>query len=251
MIQVSSLSKQYGSHQVLRDVSIEIPRGSVSVLVGHNGCGKTTLMKCLLSLTHPTSGQMLFDGKPSDELDTRRRLGYMPQAAHYPENISGREWLGLIAGVRKREADDAERLIEVFELQSELDKPLGTLSGGTNQKLSAVIALMYKPQFLLMDEPTAGLDPISRIRLKDLIADARSSGCTVLLTSHVLSEVDELCDHLFWLDEGQIRYSGTAESVRQATGETKLDRALARLMSDDQLHSALSTQNGALEVTHG
>ena len=277
MLETEALNKRYGRQEVLRDVSIRVAGGGLTVLVGHNGCGKTTLMKCLLGLANPDSGRILFDGREETRAAHRARIGYMPQKAHYPDNITGREWLDLVRNVRGTDPPDAARLLELFGLEasgksggnsggnsggksggtsggesggksggeSDLDKPLGTLSGGTSQKLSAVISLMYRPDFLLMDEPTAGLDPVSRIVLKDLIAEARDRGCTILLTSHVISEVNDLCDHLVWMDDGKIRYSGEVAEVRDLTGEDQLDRALARLMSSEPTEptpSSLSTR---------
>lgn len=242
MIETEGLNKRYGRQQVLRDVSIRVPSAGLSVLVGHNGCGKTTLMKCLLGLANPDTGRILFDGREERKAEHRARIGYMPQTARYPDNITGREWMDLVSDVRGSDPPEAPRLIESFGLEADLDKPLGTLSGGTSQKLSAVISLMYRPDFLLMDEPTAGLDPVSRIVLKDLIAESKDRGCTVLVTSHVVSEVSDLCNHLIWMDDGNIRYMGDTAEVRDLTGEDKLDRALARLMS--------ATSASALEKSH-
>lgn len=233
MIRVSNLHKSYGRQAVLRDVSISVPGGQMSVLVGHNGCGKTTLMKCLLGLAHPDSGSVFFGENAPVSVDVRRQVGYMPQAPRYPGNVTGREWISFVEQVRGGAAPERDRLISRFGLGGSLDKPLGTLSGGTTQKLSAAISLMYDPKYLLMDEPTAGLDPVSRLVLKDEIREHRDRGCTVLLTSHVVSEVDDLCNHLIWMHDGQVRYTGTVDSVRDVTGEERLERALARLMSEE------------------
>lgn len=230
MIETRHLQKQYGRQRVLRDVSLTAVTGKLTVLVGHNGCGKTTLMKCLLGLVNADAGQILFNGRESRGAAHRMAVGYMPQSPRYPDNISGREWMRLIESVRGFAPVDATELIEQFGLGEELAKPLAALSGGTSQKLGAVVALMYRPDFLLLDEPTAGLDPVSRIVFKDLVAAARDRGCTILLTSHVISEVDDLADNLIWMDDGRIRYSGDARDVRQITGERQLERALARLM---------------------
>lgn len=231
MIEVSGLLKRYDRTQVLKGVSLSIPGAGMSVLVGHNGCGKTTLMKCLLGLARPDGGTVSFGGRAVNDASVRAGTGYMPQAGRYPSNTTGAEWLRLLAGIRGSEPPDRDRLLDAFALRPELDKPMGTLSGGTTQKLSAVISLMYRPDYLLMDEPTAGLDPVSRIVLKDILLERVKDGCTILLTSHVISEVNDLCNHLVWLQDGIVRFVGTAESVRETTGEPVLERALARLMS--------------------
>ncbi len=233
MIRVGNLNKSYGRQSVLRNVSLSVPGGQMSVLVGHNGCGKTTLMKCLLGLAHPDSGDVTFAENEPVSVEVRRQVGYMPQAPRYPGNVTGREWISFVERIRGGVAPDRDRLIARFALADSLDKPLGTLSGGTTQKVSAAISLMYSPSYLLMDEPTAGLDPVSRLVLKDEIREHRDRGCTVLLTSHVVSEVDDLCNHLIWMHDGEVRYSGTVDSVRDVTGESRLERALARLMSEE------------------
>jgi len=238
MIETEKLNKRYRRHQVLRDVSMSVPTGGLTILVGHNGCGKTTLMKCLLGLAHPDSGRILIGGREETDAAQRARIGYMPQKARYPDNLTGREWLQLVTSVRGSEGQDAGRLIDLFDLTADLDKSLGTLSGGTSQKLSAVVALMYRPDFLLMDEPTAGLDPVSRLVLKDLIRESRDRGCTVLITSHVISEMNDVCDHLIWMADGRIRYAGNVAEVRDVTGELQLERALALLMTSPDLARA-------------
>jgi len=152
----------------------------------------------------------------------------MPQAARFPEHLTGREVTRLLMDLRGRNTELDEELIERFRLEPSLDKPVRTLSGGTRQKLNAVVACLFRPSLLILDEPTAGLDPVAAGILKDKVLRAPAAGVTVLLTSHIMSEVEELAQDLVFLLEGTIAFQGTVEALLAQTGETRLERAIAR-----------------------
>jgi Cu-processing system ATP-binding protein len=154
----------------------------------------------------------------------------MPQQARFPENLTGREVVRLLRDLRDDAVPEDDDLFEGFGLARELDKPVRTLSGGTRQKLNAAVAFMFRPSLLILDEPTAGLDPIASGVLKARILRARAEGVSVLLSSHVLSELEELVDDVIFLVEGQVEFQGSLRRLKETTGETRLERAIARLM---------------------
>jgi len=200
-------------------------------VVGPNAAGKTTLIKTILGLVRADrgGGSVEVDGIPvNGGPGYRERIGYMPQAARFPEHLTGREIIRFLMDLRSRGTELDEELIERFRLEPSLDKPIRTLSGGTRQKLNAVVACLFRPSLLILDEPTAGLDPVSAGILKDKVLRAPAAGVTVLLTSHIMSEVEELAQDLVFLLEGTIAFQGTVEALLAQTGETRLERAIAR-----------------------
>jgi Cu-processing system ATP-binding protein len=231
IVSARHLHKRFGRRTVLGGVSCDLGRGRVTAILGPNAAGKTTFIKILLGLVRADAGEVLVDGQPiGEEPGYRRSLGYMPQAARFPENLSGRRVLEMLRDLRGSAPTD-ERLIDDFRLADELDKPVRTLSGGTRQKLNAVLAFLFRPSLLVLDEPTAGLDPIASGELKCRILERRAAGVSVILTSHVLGEIEELADDLVFLLEGRVAFQGPLGQLRSTTGEERLERALARLMT--------------------
>lgn len=238
MIQLDGIEKRFGRREVLKGLSLPIQRGEVTAILGHNGSGKTTLIKCILGLVQPTGGRLFMDGeKLEGGWEYRARIGYMPQIARFPENLRMRELLHLLRDLRgktagKNTADTDEELFEIFRLEPELDRPMRTLSGGTRQKINAVIAFLFRPEILILDEPTASLDPIASSQLKDKILRERDAGKTIILTSHNLGEVEALADTVALLLDGRVHTIGRLEAITSATGEASLERAIARLMEE-------------------
>ncbi|HEU4785908.1 MAG TPA: ABC transporter ATP-binding protein [Gemmatimonadaceae bacterium] len=231
MIEITKLTKRYGAHEVLRGVDLRIERGRVTGIVGPNGAGKTTLLKLLLGLSHPTSGELRIDGMlVGDDESYRARIGYMPQIARFPENLTASELFAMLRDLRGDSGDLDEEMLNRFELASHLDKPLRVLSGGTRQKVNACLALLFRPALLMLDEPTAGLDPLSSATLKDKIAALRGDGVTVVVASHIMSELEELCDDVAFLLDGVVRYVGPVSQLTAMTRQANLERAIAALM---------------------
>lgn len=231
MIEITGLAKRFGRLEVLRGIDLPIARGRVTAVLGPNGAGKSTLIKCVLGLVRPDKGDIRLDGRSIlGDPQARRRIGYMPQTPRLPENLSGADLLALVRGLRGADAATKEALVELFELGPELGKPLRTLSGGTRQKINAVLAFLFQPELLILDEPTAGLDPIASSTLKDAILAERGAGRTAIVTSHILSELEELADDVVFLLEGCVRYHGPLHGLKTETRQPTLERAIARLM---------------------
>lgn len=240
MIEIEGLAKKYGRLPVLRELDLSIPAGRITALVGPNAAGKTTLVKAVLGLVRPDAGRIVVDGATvGDDPSYRERIGYMPQHPAFPDNLRVRELIEFVDGLRGVAPDgtvtpfarrpDSEPL-DLFGLRGSLDRRLGTLSGGTAQKVNAALAFRYGADLLILDEPTAGLDPLSRSRLKDLIRRERGRGVTVLVTSHVLSELRDLAEHVVYMVDGRKRYDGGTADLLRTMETDDLERAVARLM---------------------
>ncbi len=232
VVELAGVTKRYGSRTILDRVDLSIPAGRVTAILGPNAAGKSTLIKLILGLVRPDAGAITVNGTGLDgDATYRHHIGYMPQAARFPDNLTGREVLEMVRDVRGRPLTTDDYLIRRFDIADDLDRPVRVLSGGTRQKLNAVIALLFRPSLLVLDEPTAGLDPISSGIFKDKIREAREEGTSIVLTSHVLSEVEELADVVVFLLDGSIHFDGTRQALWELTGKASLERAIASLMT--------------------
>lgn len=235
MIEVWGVSKRFGRVLALEGVDAQFPPGAVTALVGPNGSGKTTLIKILLGLVRPDRGQVMVAGHRLDGTPFyRRTVGYMAQVVPFPENLTPSELFRLVADLRKSSAGVEEDLVERFGLGAHLQRPLRVLSGGTRQKVNAVLALSFQPTVLVLDEPTAGLDPVAAGILKARIQKERARGTTVLITSHLLGEVEEMADRIAFLLDGRLRFNGTQRELFERTGARRLERAVAALMVENE-----------------
>lgn len=232
MIIASNVSKKFGKLNVLDNVSVTCGKGECIALIGPNGCGKTTLIKCILGMVIPNSGFITFNGKNiAHDWQYRARIGYMPQIGRYPDNMTIGQVLKMMKDIRGRSAQQPdEELIERFALKDIMNKRMRTLSGGTRQKVSASLAFLFDPDVLILDEPTAGLDPVSSEILKEKIIAEKSKGKLVLITSHILSELDDLVTQVIFMQEGKLYFHKDIASLREETGEEKLSKAIARVM---------------------
>ena len=233
MIAMHNLAKRFGRAEVLRSVDLEIRRGRVTAIVGPNAAGKTTLLKMILGLTRPDDGTLTFDGeRVNGDPAYRGRIGYMPQSPRFPDHLTANELIAFMIDLRGPTDGKLDReLIERFGLTTELDKPLRTLSGGTRQKVNAVLAFLFDPELLILDEPTAGLDPVSSGVLKNKIVRSRAAGKTFILTSHIMSELEELADDVAFLLEGRVQFVGAIPELKRHTRQFTLERAVASIMT--------------------
>jgi len=254
VIRIENLEKSYGRLAVLRNLTLTIPRGRITAVVGPNAAGKTTLIKAILGLVRPAGGSISIDDHPLGRDPVyRERIGYMPQHPAFPDNLRVRELLAFMDDIRGA-SDSGEtgpfdrapgrNLIDAFDLASSMDKRLGTLSGGTRQKVNAAIAFRYGADLLILDEPTAGLDPLARSRLKEVIQHERERGTTVLITSHVLSELRDLAEHIIYLVDGSLRVSSSVGELLRSTGASDLEHAVARMMAESTNTNSPGTVNG-------
>ncbi|MEQ9468037.1 MAG: ABC transporter ATP-binding protein [Ekhidna sp.] len=230
MIQVKELSKSFGKLQVLDSISFDIDQGGIFAILGPNGSGKTTLLKILLGMVIPDGGEILFQNEDiSHTHDYRKNIGYLPQIARFPDNLKVSEIIAMIKDIRN-EASDSESLVALFGLEKYLDKKLGNLSGGTRQKVNIVLTFMFDTPVIVLDEPTAGLDPVSLIKLKDLINKEKSRGKIILITSHIMTLVEELASEIVFLLEGRIYFKGTITELKTATKTEDLEHAIAAII---------------------
>ena len=233
MITIKNLVKDFGKNRVLKNIDLTINEGKVTAIVGPNGSGKTTLIKTILGLVRPTDGIIEVDGKAiKDDYLYRNKIGYMPQIARYPENLTGTEIISLIKSIRNSNEYSDDELLSSLKLATEMEKPFKNLSGGT--KISALIAFAFSVKIIILDEPTAGLDPISSSYFKDLVQKQKEQKKTIILTSHLMNEVQELSDEIVFLLEGEIKFKGSVQSLLEDKKETKLERAIAELMSQNK-----------------
>ena len=231
MIEARHITKTFGTLRVLDDLSLSIGPRRITGLVGPNAAGKTTLAKIILGLTKADSGTLEIDGTPIGGDDSyRSRIGYMPQMARFPENLSARELFEMLTDLRRPTRPVDDELVERFNFAGALDKPIRMLSGGTRQKVNAVIAFLFRPDLLILDEPTAGLDPVSSGILKDKIFAEKAAGTTFLLTSHIMSELDELADDVAFINEGKVAFVGALAEIKRVTRQSNLERAIAEMM---------------------
>jgi len=235
MIRLENISKRFKKLQALDSISTEFEKGQVISLIGPNGSGKTTLIKSILGMVRPDSGRICFNEKYiNGGFGYRKHIGYMPQIGRYPDNIKMGQLFDMLKNIRgvKEENLDNE-LIKQFNLFTQFEKPMRTLSGGTRQKVSAAIAFLFDPDVLILDEPTAGLDPLASEILKEKILNEKEKQKLILITSHILSDLDELTTHVMYLQEGKMQFFKDIESLKEHTGELKLGRAVARIMKGE------------------
>ncbi|TYR34752.1 ABC transporter ATP-binding protein [Sphingobacterium phlebotomi] len=232
MIKIEELSKHFGKIQALKDINLSLAPGQCISLIGPNGSGKTTLIKSILGMVVPSSGSIYFEGKNiNQEWAYRSDIGYMPQKGEYPENMRIGQVLDMMIDIRKTPAHLLDNeLYEKFELEKMLDKRMRTLSGGTRQKVSACIAFMFNPKVLILDEPTAGLDPVATEILKEKIIREKEKNKLILITSHVLSDLDDLVSQIIYMQDGQLRFHKSLAELKTDTGTDKLSKAIAHVM---------------------
>ena len=236
MIEIRNASKKFGKAEVLKDVNLSCEPGQCIALIGPNGCGKTTLIKCILGMVIPTSGEIFFKQKNiARDFHYRHDIGYMPQKGRYPDNMTIGQVIEMIKDMRSTKDPLDEQLIEDFGLNEILNKRMRTLSGGTTQKVSASLAFLFNPKVLILDEPTAGLDPLAAEILKDKIIAENKKGKLVLITSHLLSELDELITHVVLMQEGEIRFSMPTASLKEQTNTTSLAKAITYVLKHDDV----------------
>ncbi len=248
VITATSLSKAYRrgwlgkpAFQALRNVDLEVKRGEVFGLLGPNGAGKTTLIKLLLGIIHPTGGQAFVLGQSAGSLAARRRIGYLPENLVFPRHHTGEGALyfyGRLAGlseltIRSRIGP----LLELVGLAGRHREPVRKYSKGMRQRLGLAQALLHEPEILILDEPTDGLDPLGRSQIRDLIERIRAAGKSVFLNSHILQEVELICDRVAIMARGKILAMGSIEElIDRYTPHQQIQLTLEISGNDDTCH---------------
>ncbi len=233
MVSIQNLYKKFGKNQVLSGVDLDINSGGIFAVLGPNGSGKTTLIKSVLGMVIPNKGEISVLGNNiKNSSNYRYKIDYLPQIANFPSNLKVKELVKMIKDLRGYTTEDL-RLIELFKLEPFLNKKLGTLSGGTKQKVNLVLTFMFNSPLIILDEPTTGLDPISLIRLKDLIQVEKAKGKTILITSHIMSFVEEVSDEIVFLLEGKIYFKGTISELKTKTNQPDFEHAIASILTDN------------------
>lgn len=234
MIRIENINKQFRKLQALCEINVQFNKGQVISLIGPNGSGKTTLIKSILGLVKPDSGKILFnDVAISESVAYRKDIGYMPQIGRYPDNMKVGQLFSMIKNIRNKEKKFDEELFFKLKLDTLTDKSMRSLSGGTRQKVSAALAFLFDPEILILDEPTAGLDPLSSEILKEKIIAEKEKGKLILITSHILSDLEELTTDVLYLQDGKMIFFKPLAEIKLETGEEKLSKAIATIMKNN------------------
>lgn len=230
MIEIKNLNKKFGKLHILKDISVSCEKGQCIALIGPNGCGKTTIIKCILGMVVPDDGSIEFNRKSIiNAFEYRSQIGYMPQIGRYPDNMTIGQVFEMIKEIRQSNNLDLD-LYNAYKLEELLDKKMSTLSGGTTQKVSAALAFMFNPDVLILDEPTAGLDILASEILKEKILKEKEKGKLILITSHLLSELDDLVTEIIFMQDGSVEFHSTVEQLKENTNEDKISKAIASVL---------------------
>jgi len=231
MIELEKIYKSFGKVEALNDISILLEPGKCYGLIGPNACGKTTMIKSILSMVMPTKGTIKVDGKNiSGDVAYKMKIGYMPQIGRYPENMSIMQVIQMIRDIRNHQGNEDMEIFYSLGLDSISTKKMRTLSGGTTQKVSATLAFLFNPDILILDEPTAGLDPLASEILREKIIKEREKGKLIIITSHLLSELDELLTDIIFMHESKVLFNKPVSALYLETGQEKVSKAINYLL---------------------
>jgi Cu-processing system ATP-binding protein len=219
-VEIRNVAKRFGKVEAVRDVSFSLRQGETVALVGHNGAGKTTLMKLMLGLIRPTSGDVwiMGDNPAVGEFSARQRLGFLPENVAFNPSLTGRETLAFYARLKREPLHSIGPLLERVGLGGAANRRVGTYSKGMRQRLGLAQALLGEPQVLLLDEATTGLDPALRKSFYEIVEALRGRGATVLLSSHVLTELEERAGRVIIMNRGVKVADGTLHELRRIAG---------------------------------
>ncbi len=227
MLKVINLNKTFDSsllekpQKVLKNLSFEIQKGRTTGFVGVNGAGKTTTLKCALGFVFPDSGTVDFFGNGPLSSESKKQLGYLPERPYYYDFLTAKQFLKFHWDITGGGPDfelTAENILQKVNLKNVINRPLRSFSKGMLQRIGLAQALLRKPQFLILDEPMSGLDPDGRILIKNIMREEKAKGTTLFFSSHLLGDMDELCDDLVVIDHGQLVYQGVLKDFTQGKG---------------------------------
>lgn len=230
MIKIEGLHKYYGNHHVLKDINLDISEPGIYAILGPNGSGKSTLLKSIIGLVNPRQGDISVNGVSIAGTHAyRKEISYLPQIARFPDNLRVFELIRLIKEIRNEEADES-KLVKLFQMESDMRKRLRNLSGGTRQKVNMILGFLFDTPYLILDEPTISLDPVSLSKFRKIISEKKEQGKIIIYTTHIMSLVEELSDHIILLLEGRVIFEGGFKKICSETGTTSLENAIALLV---------------------
>lgn len=235
-LEINGISKAFAKHEVLQDVSFSLVEGEIFGLIGLNGAGKTTLIKIILNLLNPDKGNARIFELDSASVEARSKLCYLPEKFQPSRYLKGREFLNFALSYYGKSLDleKAKALAADFDLRPEmLDSRVGAYSKGMGQKLGLMSAFMADVPFLILDEPMSGLDPSARIKLKRMMLETRSKGTSIFFSSHILSDIDEICDRIAVIHDGKLVYVGTPASFKEAYAAATLELSFLKSIGED------------------
>jgi Cu-processing system ATP-binding protein len=239
MIEIRGLNKYYNRNHILKDISLDIKEPGIYAVLGPNGSGKTTLLKSIIGLVLPKEGEVrVNETRVQDTHLYRKDISYLPQIARFPDNLRVYELIRLIKDIRNQDGDERP-LIDLFQLQPEMKKRLGNLSGGTRQKVNMVLGFLFDTPIIILDEPTVSLDPVALAKFKTLISEKKKQGKIILYTTHIMSLVEEFSDRIILLMEGRIIFKGRLAEILTESGRDTLENAIAYLVDkngNDKVH---------------
>lgn len=238
MIQLNHVCKSFGKLDVLKDIHLELPMGKVVALIGPNASGKTTFIKSILGMVIPDKGDIRFNNQNiAGKCQYREQIGYMPQIGRYPENMRIQQVFEMISDLYPVNTAMDRDMIETYQLESIGQKFMRTLSGGTRQKVSAALAFMVNAPVLILDEPTAGLDPLSAEQLKQKILLEKEKGKLIIISSHVLSELEAFATDILYLADGRVHTYRPIEQLLAETKSASVGKAILQLMQQHEGNS--------------
>lgn len=236
-LRLHHVHKSYAEHKVLQDVSLTLMPREIFGLIGLNGAGKTTLIKVVLDLIHAEEGEAEIFAIPSTRLQSRAQLSYLPEKFQPSRYLCGMEYLDIALSYYGKTLDTAlaRQYAERLDLNpSVLDARVGSYSKGMGQKLGLLGAFMIDAPFLILDEPMSGLDPKARIRLKEILLETKSKGTTIFFSSHILSDIDEICDRVGVIHDGRLGFIGTPAEFKKEYQEMSLEQTFLRSIESIQ-----------------
>ncbi len=230
MIKINELHKSFKNNHVLKGVSIDLDTSGIIALLGPNGSGKTTLLKCILGMVIPDTGSILVNGHNiQGKHQYRNEIGYLSQILKFPDNLKVSELISFIKTLKPKPTREKE-LIVLFDLESELDKKMSSLSGGNKQKVNIVLAMMHDDPILILDEPSTGLDPLSIRKLKNLLFEEKKRGKLIIVTTHIMSLAEDLAEDILFILEGSVHYNGKLQELLEYYGKDNLEEAIAAIL---------------------
>ncbi len=230
MIRFLNLEKRFGRNKVLKGIDLDLSQMGITAVLGPNGSGKTTLLKCFLGMVIPTNGSIQFKNESILGRHLyRSEISHVSQIVYFPENLTPNELIKMAKDLRPGTTRE-KHFIELFELSSEMHKKMSTLSGGTRQKINLLLGLMHDNKVIILDEPSSGLDPVSFLNLKSFLKKEGKKNKQILITTHTMSFVEEIADHIVFLLNGQIYFQGKLNDLLSQENRKDLESAIANII---------------------